>query len=110
MKISLVLLLGLISVPVLDYAVAGFDRSVADSALAYGYGGVSRTAFAVRGPYGGGAVGVRRTAFGGRGYYFRSLTSAANKVTEDKANSPELNPKSSIQERLAIDTSAYKGK
>jgi len=67
MKKYLVIMGALLSLPMLDYAAAGFHYSLSDTAEAYV---ARRSAFVAQGPEGGVVVGTRRTAFGRPGYGF----------------------------------------
>jgi hypothetical protein len=89
MKKYLIVMAGLLSLPLFDYAAASFQTSLADTAEAYG---ARRTAFVARGPGGGVVVGARRTAWGGRGYYYLESSAAREDSyrTESDGTEPEL--------------------
>lgn len=94
MKKSFVLLASLLSLPVLDYAAAGLNYSLADTAEAYA---ARRSAFVARGPAGGVAVGARRTAFGRRGYGFLSSSGAMDKNKVESEFMAESQPQKSTE-------------
>lgn len=82
MKKILILMAGLFSLPVLDYAAASFHMTVSDTAEAYV---ARRSAFVARGPAGGVVAGTRRTAWG-RGYGFLGSNGAEAKSSLQSPN------------------------
>jgi hypothetical protein len=91
MKKILILMAGLFSLPVLDYAAGSFHMSVSDTAEAYI---ARRSAFIARGPAGGVVAGVRRTAWG-RGYGFLDPSNPyenEKRMIDDEAKSSLQSP------------------
>lgn len=91
MKTSLFVMVGLLSLPTLDYAASRFHLSISDTAEAYV---ARRTAFIARGPGGGVIAGTRRTAIG-RGFGYGFLESSPAWQDENPTESPERRPLSS---------------